>query len=36
MQDIQPGEEICFDYARHTAAYDEFECGCGAPDIVAA
>ena len=33
MRDIQPGEEICFDYAMSdTAAYDEFECSCGAPN----
>jgi hypothetical protein len=31
MRDIQPGEEICFDYAMSdTAAYDEFTCACGA------
>jgi hypothetical protein len=33
MRDIQPGEEICFDYAMSdTAAYDEFACECGAPN----
>jgi hypothetical protein len=33
MRDIQPGEEICFDYAMSdTVAYDEFVCGCGAPN----
>ena len=33
MRDIQPGEEVCFDYAMSdTAAYDEFECQCGAPN----
>ena len=33
MRDIQPGEEICFDYAMSdTAAYDEFSCSCGAPN----
>ncbi len=33
MRDIRPGEEICFDYAMSdTVAYDEFECGCGAPN----
>ena len=33
MRKIQPGEEICFDYAMSdTAAYDEFECECGAPN----
>jgi len=31
MRDIQPGEEICFDYAMSdTRPYVEFECGCGA------
>ena len=31
MRDIQPGEEICFDYAMSdTVPYDEFECNCGA------
>ncbi len=33
MRDIHPGEEICFDYAMSdTMPYDEFECGCGAPN----
>lgn len=33
MRDITAGEEICFDYAMSdTAAYDEFECKCGAPN----
>jgi uncharacterized protein len=32
MTDIEPGEEICFDYAMCDAAdYDEFVCECGAP-----
>lgn len=32
MRAIQPGEEICFDYAMSDSTpYDEFECGCGAP-----
>lgn len=31
MREIQPGEEICFDYATcDGSAYDEFECECGA------
>ena len=31
MRDIQPGEEVCFDYAMSDASpYDEFECACGA------
>lgn len=30
MRDIQPGEEVCFDYAMSDASpYDEFECECG-------
>jgi len=30
LRDIQPGEEICFDYATTDGSpYDEFECGCG-------
>ena len=30
MRDINPGEEVCFDYAMSdTMPYDEFECGCG-------
>jgi len=33
MRDINPGEEICFDYAMSDSSnYDEFECGCGAPN----
>lgn len=33
MRDIQPGEELCFDYAMcDSAPYDEFPCACGAPD----
>src|SRR3972149_11980746 len=33
MRDIQPGEEVCFDYAMSdTVAYDEFACDCGAPN----
>jgi uncharacterized protein len=33
MRDIQPGEEICFDYAMSdTKPYDEFDCDCGAPN----
>jgi len=33
MRDIQPGEEICFDYAMSdTRPYDEFACDCGAPN----
>ena len=31
MRAIQPGEEVCFDYAMSdTAPYDEFNCKCGA------
>lgn len=31
LRDIQPGEEICFDYAMtDSSPYDEFECACGA------
>jgi len=31
MRDIQPGEEICFDYAMSDSSdYDEFDCSCGA------
>lgn len=31
LRDIEPGEEICFDYAMSDASdYDEFECACGA------
>jgi hypothetical protein len=30
MRDIEPGEEICFDYAMSdSSSYDEFDCGCG-------
>jgi hypothetical protein len=30
MRDINPGEEICFDYAMcDGSSYDEFPCGCG-------
>ncbi len=33
MRDIQPAEEVCFDYAMSdTVPYDEFECNCGAPN----
>src|SRR5512138_905390 len=33
MRDIQPGEEVCFDYAMSdTMPYDEFHCECGAPN----
>jgi len=33
MREIQPGEEICFDYAMSDSTdYDEFECHCGAPN----
>jgi uncharacterized protein len=29
-RDIEPGEEVCFDYAMSDASpYDEFECECG-------
>lgn len=31
MREIQPGEEVCFDYAMSdTTPYDEFDCQCGA------
>lgn len=31
LRDIQPGEEICIDYAMCDGSpYDEFECACGA------
>jgi uncharacterized protein len=31
LQDIQPGAEVCFDYAMSdTTPYDEFDCQCGA------
>jgi SET domain-containing protein len=33
MRDIEPGEEICFDYAMTDGSdYDEFECACGQPN----
>ena len=33
LRDIQPGEEVCFDYAMSdTISYDEFDCECGAPN----
>lgn len=33
LRDIQPGEEVCIDYAMVDGSpYDEFECSCGAPD----
>ncbi len=33
MRDIQPGEQVCFDYAMTDGSdYDEFECQCGAPN----
>jgi hypothetical protein len=33
MRDIDPDEEICFDYAMcDGSSYDEFPCGCGAPN----
>jgi len=32
MRDIEPGEEICFDYAMSDGSpYDQFVCQCGAP-----
>lgn len=32
MRDIEPGDEVCFDYAMTDgSAYDEFECLCGSP-----
>ncbi|HEY3311016.1 MAG TPA: SET domain-containing protein-lysine N-methyltransferase [Anaerolineales bacterium] len=32
MRDIQPGEEISFDYAMaDSSSFDEFDCACGAP-----
>lgn len=32
MRDIEPGEEVCFDYAMSDSSdYDEFECACQAP-----
>ncbi len=31
LRDIQPGEQICFDYAMSDGdPFDEFECNCGA------
>ena len=33
MRDIDPGEEICLDYAMCDGSnYDEFECTCGSPN----
>jgi hypothetical protein len=33
MRDIEPGEELTFDYAMSDMApYDEFDCSCGAPN----
>jgi len=33
LRDVEPGEEICFDYAMSDGSdYDEFECGCGQPN----
>jgi uncharacterized protein len=33
MREIQPGEELCFDYAMcDSAPYDEFPCACGVPE----
>jgi hypothetical protein len=33
MRDIQPGEEVCFDYAMSDSTdYDEFDCKCGQPN----
>jgi hypothetical protein len=32
MCSIEPGEEVCFDYAMSDSnPYDEFECGCSTP-----
>ena len=32
MRDIEPGEEVCWDYAMSDgSAYDEFDCTCQAP-----
>ena len=32
LRDIQPDEEVCFDYAMtDSTPYDEFECHCGLP-----
>jgi uncharacterized protein len=33
MRDIQPEEEVCFDYAMSDSnSYDEFDCSCGTLD----
>lgn len=33
LRDIEPGEEICFDYAMTDSSdYDEFECHCGSSE----
>ncbi len=33
MRDIQPGEEVCLDYAMCDGSdYDEFDCTCGSPN----
>jgi hypothetical protein len=33
LRDVEPGEEICFDYAMSDGSpYDEFTCACGAPN----
>jgi hypothetical protein len=33
MRDIEPDEEVCFDYAMSDESdYDEFECHCGQPN----
>ena len=33
MRDIEPGEEICLDYAMCDGSnYDEFDCQCGSPN----
>lgn len=33
MRAIEPGEEVCFDYAMSDGSdYDEFQCDCGAPN----
>ena len=32
LRRLEPGEEVCFDYAMSDGTpYDQFECGCGAP-----
>ena len=32
LRDIEPGEEVCYDYAMtDSAAYDKFKCYCGSP-----